>query len=534
MTMAIRGAAVTRLYDIHIDEITYNHFALSINQGNVIPRLFDNQPFFLHPPVYYYTLAAWRLLVWPNQNPSPTGIFDEYYALRFLNVILAGMTVVLLYKLTHLATRSRLLSVMTALLFALDGLAIRQNTRSLMETITMLWLLLGLWCWLRRPTASQPWPWITCGLAFGLAIASKDTSAVFIVLLGFITIWQGLAPPRPAVKYLLAALPVPYAIWIGIVIASGQWTTFMAEKSSGLHRFVGVIQTTGYNSPDGPSKLQTLMQTIEHYGPAYAILGLGVIGTIALLASPFDRRRHWGAIGLASSLVLAYEFAFGTMEEQFLYYLLVPSFVIVGLAYQELAERLPLHRQQGARAVMSAIAVVLVWYSSVSYVLAMRTADHSWQRAITSIAQYARPGSTILAFGPGQFLFQGLPYQVSNAKTADQIKNQRVDYVIISKKLALDGYAPLSPALQASIYQHGLVLSSFAGRDSGQFDIIELTDRNAISGPSAQPPATPANQILRLLKYLAASAIAAGGAVILFVKLRRRRWRQRNQDGDTR
>jgi hypothetical protein len=232
--------------------------------------------------------------------------------------------------------------------------------------------------------------------------------------------------------------------------------------------------------------------------------------------------------------VLAYEFAFGTMEEQFLYYLLVPSFVIVGLAYQELAERLPLHRQQGARAVMSAIAVVLVWYSSVSYVLAMRTADHSWQRAITSIAQYARPGSTILAFGPGQFLFQGLPYQVSNAKTADQIKNQRVDYVIISKKLALDGYAPLSPALQASIYQHGLVLSSFAGRDSGQFDIIELTDRNAISGPSAQPPATPANQILRLLKYLAASAIAAGGAVILFVKLRRRRWRQRNQDGDTR
>ncbi len=58
-TLLLRLVGVTRLYDLHIDEVTYGHFAASINDGH-LPLLYDGQPFFLHPPGYYYLLALWR------------------------------------------------------------------------------------------------------------------------------------------------------------------------------------------------------------------------------------------------------------------------------------------------------------------------------------------------------------------------------------------------------------------------------------------------------------------------------------------
>lgn len=522
MTVTIRAAAVTRLYDIHIDEITYNHFALSINEGSTIPRLFDNQPFFLHPPVYYYALASWRMAVWPLAHGTWHDIFDEYYTLRLLNVILAGFTVALLYALAKKATNSPYLALMAGLLFALDAFAIRQNTRSLMETITQLWLLVGLWAFLRQPTTTSKLWWTGCGLAFGLAIASKDTSAVFVGLLAFILIWQNLAPSRQALRYIGGAMAIPYAIWIGIVCVNHQWTAFISEKTSGLHRFIGLVQTTGYNSSTGPSKLQTLAQTLEHYGPAYITLGLGAVGTIVLLASPLARRRRWGAVGLAASAVLAYEFAFGTMEEQFLYYLLVPSLVIMVAAYQELAERLPVNKRSAARSAMMGLGALLVCYSSVSYVLAMTSADQSWRRAVSYITSHAPSGSTILVFGQGQFLFGGYDYRISAANSATKIRQDEVDYAIISKKLALDGYTPLGPEVLADVYAHSRVLTSFEGRDSGEFDIIQLTSPNGLTAEGSAAPRQP-NQLVKLIKYLAAAATLMLAAFLLYWRLRRRR-----------
>lgn len=482
MTIIIRLVGMGTLYDVHIDEITYIHFAQTIQAGH-FPLLFSGAPFFLHPPGYFALLALWRSIVWHGQD-----IFWQYTALRGLNVVLAGVTVGLIFGLAKIITKGNRLALVAGLLFAIDPLAIRNNSRALIDTSAVAWMMLGLWLLFSymNKTTVKWWYWAGTGLAFGMGIVTKDVVAVFMVLMFGIMAILRIGPPKKAFLYLVPAAILPYAVWFTIVAVNGYKQQFFNEKTVGLRRFIGILQLTGFNSKGAPSKGGTILTTLVQYLPSYIIIGLGAAGAILLLTSKNENRRRWGSVAAASTLLLGYIYAIGTLEEQSLYYLLVPSTITIMVAAYELWIRAAKYRNLIFRGTLAAVAA-LAFYGSAALSVALSQPDKGWFSTVQWVDANAPSGSTIVVFGQGQFLFPNEPYIFSDAESLSQMQAAHVKYVINSRKLIAGGYVPISASEMKQVYAAGKIVFSYHSRDSGIFDVIQLPVAKSL-------PATPAGQ----------------------------------------
>ncbi len=289
ITIILRLFAI-HAYDLQIDEITYAHFAKTID-ARQLPRDYSGNPFFLHPPGYFVLLAIWRGAFWHGGS-----IFAQYTLLRGLNILLSGLSVLCLFGLTKAVTKSSKFGLLASALFAVDPFLIRQNTRGLMETATMLWLLAALWLLFKNleQHAANNRAWFGVGLAFGLGIVTKDVAVVFFVLVFALLAIRKVGPSREALRSILPGALIPYSIWLLVVAADGYARAFIHQKTVGIQRFFGLLQTTGYNSAASPSKGSTLIQTIPHYTSSYLIMGLGAAASFWLLFSNDPTRRRWG------------------------------------------------------------------------------------------------------------------------------------------------------------------------------------------------------------------------------------------------
>src|SRR6185369_10231800 len=131
-----------------------------------------------------------------------------------------------------------------------DPLIIRINTRGLMETATMLFLLSGLWLFFRtiqNPQSGRK-AWLFTGLLFGFAMVSKDVATVFLGIAFIILLLFRVGPGVKKLRYLIPTALLPYATWVGIITLSDYLGLFISHKTSGIQRFVGLVQETGYNS----------------------------------------------------------------------------------------------------------------------------------------------------------------------------------------------------------------------------------------------------------------------------------------------
>ncbi len=470
-TLVIRIMGIN-LYDIHIDEITYAHFAQTIDAGQ-LPRDFGGAPFFLHPPGYFVLLAIWRALFWHGTN-----IFAEYTLLRGLSVFLAVPTVILIILLVQKLTKNLWLGVVAGTLFMIDPFAIRQNTRGLMETDTMMWLLFGLWLLFERIEKNvSGWIWSAIGLVFGIAIVTKDVAAIFLVLVFVLMMLLKIGPNRKVYRYLVPTALAPYALWVGIVSLRGYFWQFLASKTVGIQRLIGLFQQTGFNSPNSPSKGSALMQTIPLYGISYVVMATGALGSILLLTSKDKNRRRWGAVGTAATLLLSYLVVGGTFEEQYLYYLMIPAIISSVVAAFDLWERI----HSGIRDLVFAVSLlelVLVLLVCLSnYVVNMSTPDDGWTVTAEWVDTNIPAGSSICAWEQGEFLLVQSPnnYDVCDWSTQSALAAHHVQYVLESETLSNSGYEPVSPDELATLKSTTKLVFTYDSRDTGVFDVFQLT-----------------------------------------------------------
>jgi 4-amino-4-deoxy-L-arabinose transferase-like glycosyltransferase len=349
VALAVRATGLGRANDLFIDEATYAHLADTVAAGQLPNQ--DGVPFFLHP-IGSFLLDGLVVRLFGLHGDAMDLVFD----LRWVNTILGALTVVLAFLIVRRLS-GIVPAVVAGVVLAFDPFVLRMDGRVMIETPATLWVLAG-WAVLLAALQREPGPARTrselvAGLLFGLALVTKDMTAVAtavpLVLAG---LWRRTLSWH-TVRRSLAALPVPYLGYLAVVTVSGLLPDWWAEKVGGLLRMVGVHQETGFNASPGADLTARLVEMVTRFGTSYVLLGLGLFAGVAAAFSPVPARRLVGLVAATTGALGIYSVVGGAAEEQFGYYVVVTSVLALGALWADLTDRRPAWRRPVAGVVLA-------------------------------------------------------------------------------------------------------------------------------------------------------------------------------------
>lgn len=532
--LALRVLFLGRSFDVFIDEVTYLILSKNVVEGEGVTL--SGKPFFLHPPLLFLIEGPFQAALGPARL-----LLDEVERVRLLNAILAAGTAVLLYAIAA-QTAGRRLGLVAFAFFAIDAFVIRMNSRNLLETSALFWVVLGYLCLLlgiRDGHTAMPKRYVLgVGVFFGLALLTKEMTAFLTLLplgIAFLTGWFTSRRSVFAAGLIVAAT---YSIYPITIFLTGLGPTYLAQKFEGLLRFLGIMKTTGFvHGSGGPSFIEAIVRNLDAFATTYVLLGLGIPAFLILLASHHRPRRLLGVLGLSAYALLAYSVTLGTLEEQFFYFLVVPAFLSVPVAWASVLgsdpDPAPLVRRfvdrlrptwlDAIRRVGAAAMAVSIGWSSIVWTEVHLTPDNGYAQLLTWLRREVPFGTTVgVTSEPGEFLIQG--YVIDKTVTIEALKETTADYVVVSSKQVDDAYLEDGREMYGWLVTHGQRAFLFEGRTYGRLELFALRDREMLleadfdgAGAALPPPwsasgsgtaaiaASPSNTIDRALR------LSAGG-----------------------
>jgi hypothetical protein len=484
LTLLIRLVLHGRSFDLFGDEVIYTDLGRSVTSGG-FPR-FGGQLFFLHPPGFFYLEAGWQRLL--GHQP---GLMAQIYQMRVLNALLAGGTAVVLVLLVARAGSVRA-GLAAGLLFALDPFCIRQNDRVLLETATMLWVLLGYLAFaslIGRPrsrgaTARA----VGTGLLFGCAVLTKDEAVLLTVLPLLVGAALRWGPGRALTLRAVGSTAVPYVMYLIVVAANGHIGTWWQAKTSGMLRMLGLIQSTGFHSSGGGSLPARLVAEGVYFATTYGVLALAVPALALMLRGGGPLPRVLGLLYCAAAVTLGYALVLGTLEEQELYLLIVPSLLTVPMAAALLHGASPARRRSTVgrhRAALRPVAITAALTLALSLNLAtcvrwLEQPDDGFARMLSYMAAHVPAGARVTDGAdalPGPTVVQyGLAprYRVGLWLTPAARSREHVRYIVVPWAQVNDGYSFLAPSQVRRLVGPGRLVFSFHGRTYGNLALYQL------------------------------------------------------------
>ncbi|MFJ9903403.1 ArnT family glycosyltransferase [Streptomyces sp. NPDC101152] len=486
LTAALRLVNVGRSADLFIDELIYRQLGVSAAQGG-FPSTSEGL-FFLHPPGYFYVEAGWEKLI----GISPDVVTGVYQA-RLVNVFLGAVTAVLVLLLVSRAG-SRTAGVVAALLFALDPYIIRQNDRVMLDTQTVMFVLAGYLVLLLL--AREPLPGrkhltaAAAGLLFGLALLTKDHSALITVLPLLLALILGWGPPRRLLLTTLGTAVAPYGLYVGLVCLYGHVTPFWYDKSHGAARLIGIVQESGFHAAGTPSLTSRLVDQVTTFASTYALLLLGPVALVILLRRKDPVLRMLALFHLCAGLTLAFALAHGTLEEQALYLLIVPTVVVLGAA---LGVGIEHFRQRDGRRLPRRVLVVAlagflaatVAFSGMSYAKVHTGRDDGYARLRDYMDKHVPVGSAVIAADGGAS--GGISswalrdrYVMGDWVTPEARTRAYARYLVVPWKVIDQGYGTMDARTARRLAAEGHLVFAFHGRSYGTLALykLPLPDKN--------------------------------------------------------
>jgi len=480
VTLLIRLAMHRRSFDLFGDEVIYTDLGRSVISGG-FPR-FDGGAFFLHGPGFFYLEAGWARLA-GNQPDLMGWIFE----MRTLNALLAGATAVTLVLLAARASSLRAGAV-AGLLFALEPFCIRQNDRVLLETALMFWVMLGYLVFtslIGRPPSRRDWPRaVAAGLLFGCAVLTKDEGALLTVLPLLAAAAVRWGPRRALTLLTVGVTSAVYAAYVAVVAANGQIRGLWEAKTSGIQRMLGLVQTTGFHSSGGGDLPGRVIAEADYFGTTYVVLALAVPAVVVLLRRGGQLPRMLGLLCCAAGVTLGYALVLGTLEEQELYLLVVPSLVSIPVAATLLhaggrsrsrSRRMPAPRSRRGIPRTAVIAAVLTLALSLNLVTCVRwlwQPDDGFAQLLQYMAGHV-PAGTQVDDDDSQYALAGR-YQVVSWDTPAALSQAHVRYMVVEWALINDGYSDLTASQVRQLVGDGRLVFSFRGRTFGQLALYQL------------------------------------------------------------
>lgn len=472
VTMGLRAVALSRSYEIHVDEITYLRLAQGV-ADHLQLRLYG-QPFYLHPPAFFFLEGAYLRLL-----PQPADLIQQIYAVRPINVALAGICAALLFGLgRRLGGLSAGLTA--AAIFALDPFVIRMNSRNFIETSAVLWVVAG-YALLLQPLRNEAGVsrlstrrTVAVGVLFGLGLLSKDMVTFITVLPLLAACVLHCSIPRRTAAGIAAVMYLTYLPYPLIAIAVGDGPAFLAAKTSGLERLSGLVKITGFR-PGGPSFVQAIVADLQQLGTTYAIIALGALAVVVLLVAGGAARRMLALWAASAYVLLAYSVAFGTLEEQFFYFLVVPAILAIAVASSWLLRAVQPWRRP-LRVGAAALFILYVGWAGDIWVTVHTTPDNGYEAVrsylLANVPQRTAIGATA---DVSQFLLD--EYTTGLWTTQDELRAHQAQYVLMSSRLVDTGYAIGTPDMFNWVEQHGTLVFAFNGPTDGTLGLYRLPDR---------------------------------------------------------
>jgi hypothetical protein len=479
VTLVVRLALHVHGFDLYGDEIVYTNLGRSVISGG-FPN-FEGQIFFLHGPGFFYLEAGWARLI--GTQPSLTA---WVYAMRMLNGLLAAATAAVVVLLVTRISSLRA-GAIAAALFAVDPFCIRQNDRVLLETSMMLWMLLGYLVFMPligRESTRRDWPRaVAAGLLFGCAVLTKDEAALITVLPLLVAAIARWGPRRPATLLTVATTAAVYAVYVAVVAANGYFSVFWENKTFGIQRMLGLVQITGFHSSGGGSLSGRLLSEAAIFWSTYLVLLLAVPMMLLMLRYGSARPRILALVCCAAGLTLAYAVVFGTLEEQELYLLAIPSLLIISVAAAELSRRSRESRAAAGRpprqapGVAMAMALTLaLGLNAVTCVQWARQPDDAFMRLYAYVQANIPQGSEVGAVEGDINTQYSLEdnYQVGYWETPAALSASRARYLVVQWGPIMQGYSDLTVPQVDSLIGHAQPLFSAWGRTNGRVVLYKL------------------------------------------------------------
>lgn len=467
-TVAVRAFGNARGYDVFVDEVTYLRVSESVAQDLGV-RLYG-EPFFLHPPAMFFLEGGWLTALGPFPD-----VIDGVMAARWLVFLLAGVTAVLAVRLAYVLA-GRWAAVATFVLVLLDPFLVRINSRNLLETPTLLFVLAGILVLavplareerltLRRAAAG--------GALLGLAVLTKDTAALAVSL----PLLYLLARRSTRVAALVAGATLvltylPYPLVSALV---GHWDTLVDEKSVGAMRLSGHVQLTGFNAPGAASFSDRIVERLSFYGASYALMAAGGFAALYLVLRGRPAHRLVGWWSGASYLLATYSIVRGTLEEQLFYFVLLPAAVAVPVALATWAARRAPRRRRSLVPVWG-LVLLAAWTAPavLSYVEVHTQRDDAYAQMVGFVDDElgGRVAPRIgVTSDPASVLLRGS--QIFRVSTPASVQRQRVDYILVSTSAVENGTSSVTPELQRLIDRSELV-HDVEGRSVGSLQLVRV------------------------------------------------------------
>lgn len=469
-TVLLRGVNLNNSFDIFVDEANYVSIAQGVREVSR-PETFEG-PFYLHPPAFFYLQAAYLELMQPADN-----LVAQLYAARFLNVLLAGLSAVLIFLI---ARRIAGLGAATAatLIFAFEPWLIRINSRNYLETAAVFWILAGYAVLVYNARARRHWSTVgLVGVAFGLAVMTKELT-VFTTLLPLgICFVFGWAYRRSTLFLAGVTAAAVYALYPLLVWLNGQWEEFAWQKLSGILRLSGVSVSTGFSRGAGQSFADAVLQNLGQFATTYLIIGLGMLATAALVFRRSPEHRVLMAWAACAYLSQSFSVLAGTNEEHLFYYLVVPALLACSvvaaqlLGYVRRVGRVP----RWATGLGVLVALLYIGWSSAQWVVRHTTPDNGTERILSYMEQNVAPDSRIAATTMTlDWVLQEEEWTTGRWASLDEMCANQADFVVISSLLVETGQDIATPELSAWLALNAEPVFAFEGPSTGILSLYRL------------------------------------------------------------
>ncbi len=499
----LRALFLNRSYDIFIDEITYLRIAQSVETTRHVSLY--GQPFFLHPPAFFYLEAAYLKLTQPVGST-----LDLVHAVRYLNVFLSATSAVILFVIGR-RIAGWAIGVTVALLHTFDPFIISINSLNLLDTSAMFWVLCGYAVLLYgfdasgregAPTARrQVGREIVVGLFFGLALLTKDMTA-FLTLapLAVLFVFRWTLS-RSSAAFIAAVTCFPYLLYPLTLIPGHDRAAFFATKLHGVSRLAGAVQETGFKhaSGGGTSLATAVAKKLVQYGTTYTIILLGIGAVVLLLLRGKPLQRIVGVWTACAYALLIYCVAFGTLEEQFFYLLVVPALLALGAAAHLLLtdERFPSKIKGLAKPGLIGAAALFVLWSTGRWAVTHLQRGDGYTQVLAYVAAKIPPADRHIAATDetAQFLLgdaSSAPWGSWDAPSA--LRASGASYVVVSPEQTIWDHGRKGLALIVWIKAHGRAVFTFHGANGDSATLYKLksgSDARATQARQAMLDAPP-------------------------------------------
>ncbi len=487
--LLLRLIAITRAYEIFIDEITYSTIGRNLADGSGLTLY--GQPFTLHPP------AAFGLYSLVIQVFGIHGSVDHVImSLRPVSAVLGSLGCVGLYFLVD-RVAGRRAAVIAAVLLALDPFTISYDSQVMLEAPAGAFSIAAFA--LIATAASTPAGRRRrvliglAGLSTGVVVTTKDTFGLVVAVAIAALVATGWVIRRREALVVAAMAAGSYVVYLLALAATGDLSTWWSSNVDGLQRLVGTKQETGFNAPTvHVSLVSRAFADLGGTATSYLVLGVGPIAVLALLRHLRPWRADWQQRATArqratlavtvwafvASGYIVYATLFGSIEEQMYYILLGPALAATVAAAVTIrsGRRLSQLRRIGLsrRRLIALLVAGFLLFDGAVWVHVHTTSDDGYNQFLAWESTHVPPGSVVsVTDGSAEFLLTNL--LLGDWDTEASLVANHVQYVLVSRRLVLQGYTASIPFLDLLERRGRLLYSSRQPIGLQLYDVRSLT-----------------------------------------------------------